>query len=370
MTSLEDDLGLASEARSAPANRDLRMGGTWSRPQRLKNDVLFGLAMLALAAARALPLGLLRSVGRGLGAAAHALARGARRTARANVARVFPEMRDPERRALVRRTFVTMGELLADAVALLRPGAASGPLIELTPEARAVMDDARREGRGVLFASAHLGPWERVAASLGAEGFPFAALARESYDPRFSRLYETIRATRGVSIVWRARTLPSSKPSSRGSAPPTASTTSIAAMAGVLRTLRSGGVLGVPMDLRSRVPSCDVPFLGHTALTPVGPARIALRSGAAVVVGTVAPTPLESRGPPGDRSRGLVITATRIPTYDLEKGTNRDAQVLTARINDELSNRIRALPHAWVWMHDRWRAAAKDDDRIAGEPLT
>jgi lauroyl/myristoyl acyltransferase len=53
----------------------------------------------------------------------------------------------------------------------------------------------------------------------------------------------------------------------------------------------------------------------------------------------------------------LVITATRIPTSelgltDLEgQGAERD---LTTRINRELSQRILALPHAWVWMHERW----------------
>ena len=52
---------------------------------------------------------------------------------------------------------------------------------------------ARREGRGVLFPSAHLGPWERVAPSLVACGVPLVTLARESYDPRFSRLYERLR---------------------------------------------------------------------------------------------------------------------------------------------------------------------------------
>jgi KDO2-lipid IV(A) lauroyltransferase len=115
------------------------------------------------------------------------------------------------------------------------------------------------------------------------------------------------------------------------------------------------------MDLRSRVASCDTPFLGHPAPTPVGPARIALRAGAAVVVGTVAP------GPAGGTS--LVITATRIPTFDLDGKAEGDDRELTARINRELSSRIRALPHAWVWMHDRWTAPPEDGGKLVREPL-
>jgi KDO2-lipid IV(A) lauroyltransferase len=101
------------------------------------------------------------------------------------------------------------------------------------------------------------------------------------------------------------------------------------------------------MDLQARVPSCESPFLGHSASTPVGPARIALRMGAAVIVGTVAPV-----------GASLVITSTRIPTTGLDRDLDCKSRAaerdLTTRINRELSRRILALPHAWVWMHERW----------------
>lgn len=303
------------------AAADLRLGASWTPLQRVKNDLLWALASLALGATRPLPLPALRAVGRALGRATHAFAHGARRTALDNVARVFPELDARARRGLVRRCFASMGELLGETVALLRPGQAPAPLA-LAADARTVLEEARAEGHGVVFASAHLGPWERVAASLVAAGVPLVALARESYDPRFSALYERLRASHGVRVVWRA-------------AP--------GAAARILRTLRAGDVLGVPMDLRSRVATCEAPFLGHPAATAVGPARIALRSHAAVVVGTAAPA----------ASGQVVVTATRIHTDDLAAG-EAGARELTARINAELSRRILAMPEAWVWMHDRW----------------
>jgi Kdo2-lipid IVA lauroyltransferase/acyltransferase len=303
------------------ASHDLRDGGRWTPLQRGKNDALWVLAVMALAAARPLPLRTLRALGRMLGRTAHLCAHAARRTARRNVSRAFPTMDTADQHELVHRSFLYLGEILAEAAAMLHSRTALPPLT-LSDEARAVIDRARAEGRGVVFASAHLGPWERVAASLVAAGVPLVALARESYDPRFSRLYEKLRGAYGVRVLWRATP---------------------GAAARILRTLRGGGVLGVPMDLRSRVPSCDASFLGHEAPTPVGPARIALRTGAAVVVGTAAP------GPGGS----LVITATRIESSGLARG-DAGALALTTRINDELSRRIRALPHGWVWMHDRW----------------
>lgn len=306
---------------------DLRLGQTWSRLQRVKNDAVWGIASLALAATRPLPLAALRWLGRLLGVAAHRLGWRTRRTALTNVARVFPEIGEGQRRALVRRCYRTLGELLGESVAQLHSKRTLPPL-RVARQARDLFEQARAEGRGVVFASAHLGPWERVAASLVAAGVPLIALARESYDPRFSRLYERLRSVNGVPMVWRA---------------------SPRAAARIVRTLRGGGVLGIPMDLCARVPSCDVPFLGHDAPTALGPARLALRMGSAVIVGTAAP---EDLGAPGC---AVIVTATRIATGDLPPGL-AGVRELTARINAELSHRILAYPHAWVWMHERWRS--------------
>ena len=304
--------------------RDLRLGEPWSRGQRRKNEVLWALASVALAALRPVPLRGLRALGRTLGRAAYLLVGRARRTSLANVARVYPGAAAAQRRALVRRSFTALGESLGETVALLQVGKC--PPLEVTAEARRLLESAMSGGRGVIFVSAHLGPWERVAASLVAAGVPLVALARQSYDPRFTRLYERLRTGQGVAVVWREHP---------------------GAARQILRTLRAGHVLGVPMDLRSRVPSCEAPFLGHPAPTPIGPARIALRARAAVLVGTVA-----RAGSAGER---LVVTATRIDTSDLA-ADDAGARELTLRLNGELSRRILAIPDRWVWMHERWDA--------------
>jgi lauroyl/myristoyl acyltransferase len=51
------------------------------------------------------------------------------------------------------------------------------------------------------------------------------------------------------------------------------------------------------------------------------------------------------------------VSATHIHTEDLGSG-EEDALELTRRINAELSRRIRELPHAWPWMHERWTTTA------------
>lgn len=311
---------------------DVREGGRWTLAQRAKNDVLWLLASAAIALTSRLPPRALRAAGVGLGRLAHVLLPSARRLAVANVAVAFPDLELRARQALVARTYRTLGGYLGDAVAMLDPRRPVA-LLPFAEGARATLDAAIAEQRGVVFASAHLGPWERVAATLVSCEVPFTAVAREAYDPRLTRLYDRLRGGRGLPTIYRG-------------AP--------GAGAALLRTLRRGHVLGIPMDLASRVPSIEVRFLGRLAATPVGPARLALRTGAAVVVGV--PAPIERLA--SVSSPELELAIARIETHDLEASPAGE-KALTERINDALSARIRALPEAWVWMHPRWGTAAE-----------
>jgi KDO2-lipid IV(A) lauroyltransferase len=317
------------------ANVDVREGGRWSLAQRAKNDALWLLASIAVATLGRLPPRALRAAGIALGRLAHAIVPSARRLAEHNVAIAFPELDRQARRVLVARTYRTLGGYLGDAVSMLDPRRPAACL-RFAEGSRELLAGAVAGRRGVLFASGHLGPWEQVAATLVASDIPFVAVAREAYDPRLTRLYDRLRGGRGVSTIYRG---------APGSA------------ARLLRALRRGDVLGIPMDLASRVPSIDVPFLGRTARTPVGPARLALRTGAVVVVGVPAPSPTC----PGE----LELSVTAIRTADLDASAASE-RVLTTRINDALSAHIRALPEGWVWMHARW--GAPDAPRTRLEP--
>lgn len=326
--------------RGGSAKRDVREGGRWTLAQRVKNDIVWVLTSVAVATLGRLPARALWAVGVAIGRLAHEAFPKARRIAERNVAIAFPELDHAARRELVARTYRTLGGYLGDAVSRLDPRRPCPPL-RFADGAREVLDRAMVGMRGVLFASGHLGPWEQVAATLVASNIPFVAVAREAYDPRLTRLYDRLRGGRGVPTLYRG-------------AP--------GAAARLLRALRRGQVLGVPMDLASRVPSVEAPFLGRAAPTPVGPARLALRTRAAVVVGLPAPSPAR----PGE----LELSITAIETADLDTSPASE-RILTTRINEALSRQIRAFPEGWVWMHARWgghpagRAAASAGRRKA-----
>ena len=307
------------------ASHDIREGGSWTAPQTVKNQLLYVAAtagLVALTPFARLPAAWIRQLGRMLGRVLHAVGLGRQHT-RDNLARAFPDMPLQARRALSRRVYAEFGGYLGDTLALLARPDASLP-IPFETGSREVLEEASAPGQGVIFASAHLGPWEHVAGSLVQHGFPLTTIARETYDPRFMRIYDRIRRGQGVHVIYRG---------ARGSA------------TRLVRALRRGAVLGMPMDLQSRVPSILAPFLGVPAMTAVGPARIALRTDAPVVVGTAVRT----------RQGNLAIRVTRIPTPP--PGTDGAEDELTRRLNDEISARILEFPEGWLWMHPRWAGA-------------
>lgn len=304
---------------------DVREGATWTTPQRVKNALIYAVVRTCLALVGPLAEGDLRAFGRFVGRAAHVVARRERETARANVARVFPSLDVRAREALVLASFSALGDDLAAAVHALTRGAFS-PL-PLASEDACILQSLLDEGHGVVFVSAHLGPWEQVAATMVARGFPLTTIARESYDPRLTSLYDRLRGRHGVRAIYRGAPGASLK---------------------AMRHLKAGKMLGIVMDLASRVRSIEVPFLGHDAPTAVGPARLALRSGARVVVATAAPT----------NEATLAVTLEPVVTSDLATDPEGE-RILTCRLNEALSRRIRALPERWVWLHARWPEGSK-----------
>jgi Kdo2-lipid IVA lauroyltransferase/acyltransferase len=302
----------------------------WSRRQRVKNDILYATAAALVGGTAVLPRSWLRRLGRLLGDVAFLVLGSARRLATDNIGLVAPDLGPGERRRLARRVFRALGTNLGDTAALLRPDERPETTLALPKGSAEVLREALGQGRGVVYVTAHLGPWEHMAPLLCERGFPITTVARESYDPRFHRLlYDPIRTRRGVEVIYRGQP---------------------GAAFAIVRALRRGRVVGFPSDLPGRVPVVDVTLLGAASRLPVGPARIALRMGSPIVVGTPAPCP--GRTPP------FSLAIELVPTFDLER-TPAGEVALTQRLSDVLGSRIRSLPLDWPWMHPSFAHSEK-----------
>jgi KDO2-lipid IV(A) lauroyltransferase len=294
----------------------VRDGASWSLPQRLKNDLLYGVIRLALGGVLRLPRRAVAGLCHALGAIAYRLLRRERAWVEARLAAGFGGKPAPR---LAKEAFLTAGATLADTLALFDPSERAGRTLALDAASHAVFRAALAEGRGVVFVAAHLGSWERMAALLVEEGFPVATVARESYDPRLTQLYDRLRGPRGVRSIYRGRP---------------------GAAAAIVRELRAGRAVGFLIDLPARVQSEPVRLFGAWAAMPVGAARIALGRRAAVVVGT--PMPRAGAGP--------AVRIERIQTDDLAPDPD-GARALTTRLARALDARIAAWPEAWLGLY-------------------
>lgn len=273
---------------------------------------------------RRLPLGIARALGRALGAIVWQIAIRERRKALTNIALAFPEWSDAQRRMTIRRMFQHHGESLFEIFWLPNLDAATRDrttLIEGTDPMLTAID----AGRGVVVFTAHCGNWEWLAWVVGMFGRPVTVLQRERDEPEMNRFITELRARVGIRTI------------DRGSA---------GAGREIIQAIRRGGILAFVIDQNIRAESVKVPFFGIPALTPIGPAKLAIRTGAIAVPGFI------------ERRDGK----QHIRFLDLiETKRDDDPIALTARITAAVEEQIRRAPEQWVWMHDRWRERPKWD---------
>jgi KDO2-lipid IV(A) lauroyltransferase len=184
--------------------------------------------------------------------------------------------------------------------------------LELSPDGQRVLQAARSEGRGVFVLAAHLGPWELLAARLGAEFSRAAVVVGTHGDPAVAAWLRSRRHSYGIETIERGRT-----------------STGIR----IRRILRQHGAVGILFDQSTDVRSRPVPFFGRPAPTPVGMVRWAERDGTPVVFAW-----------PREGGR---IEVRRLPA--------EPAEAMLARVHAQLEDEIRRRPARWVWIHDRWR---------------
>ncbi len=290
--------------------------------KRLKRFLRYLLVRAVLGFVSALPLGLARTLGAGFGRFAFAVAGGERRKALKSLARAFPEKSDAERHALARASFRHLGMAAFEVGATTSLDARLEQLVRWDAEDRAVLEAALARGRGVVFVSGHVGNWELLARRIARAGYPSQSIAKETTDPRLTALVERFRAQGGVRSIWRGQE---------------------GAARAMLRALKAGEILGLLIDQDTRVQSLFVPFFGELAATPRAAADLALRTGAAVVVGFCQRE--------GDGYR----LWTEEVAWPAGPDREADALGLTAALSARIEAAIRRAPEQWVWMHQRWK---------------
>ncbi len=184
---------------------------------------------------------------------------------------------------------------------------------------------ARRQGKGVLFATAHLGNWELSAYAHAILAAPMHIVVRPLDNPRIDAMVERRRLLSGNRLIGKKDFVRS-----------------------ILKALASNEAVGVLID-QNAAPEMGVfvDFFGVRACAGSGFAKIAAYTEAAVIPGFA----LWS-----DAERKYVLRF--YPPVPM----TGDAAADTRELHRRLESVIREYPDQWLWIHRRWKT------RPPGEP--
>ncbi|WP_070989298.1 lysophospholipid acyltransferase family protein [Halofilum ochraceum] len=267
----------------------------------------------------ALPFRLNRAVGTGIGLLLWHLPNRSRTHSEANIERCYAD-RSPEwRRRLLRASLIETGRTFAEAAWFWQRS--QQRVLRLVREVHGLehVDRARRGGRGIIFATPHIGAWE-LAGSYVASCAPLTVLYRP---PRIEALDRAIR--RGRERL--------------GSIPVPTDGSGVRALH---RALRKGEAIGVLPDQQPHGgQGVYAPFMGQPALTMTLLSRLAARSSADVLFVAML------RRPEGGFSMHIWPAGADI--------ADDDPEVAAARINRETERAIALAPAQYMWNYQRFR---------------
>ena len=234
---------------------------------------------------------------------------------RDNLAKIFPEMPKAEVARMCRAVPDNVGRTVIE----LYSGAEFAARVAQAPihgPGLAALEEARVTGRPVLLVTGHFGNYDASRAALIARGFNVGGLYRPMTNSYFNGHYVAAISAIGTPLFARGRE----------------------GMAGMIRFLRAGGMLGIVQDQHMNK-GVVLRFFGHEARTALSAAELALKYGALLV-----PT--------------YAIRAENGLDFDILVDApvpHSDAETMTQALNDHLEAHVRQHLDQWFWIHKRWK---------------
>ncbi len=277
-----------------------------------------------------LPRPLARQLAAKVAGVLYALSPKLRKTAETNLHIAFPEWTQAQRDAVIRNMVRNLGWMAAEFARFPKYSKANIEKI-LVLDGNENFLDARKQGKGVLILTGHIGAWELSSFAHALYGYPLHFMARPLDNQRIDALVNSYRCASGNQAIFKnesARVM--------------------------LKILKEAGTIGILTD-QNTMPeeAVFVDFFGKPASTTTGIARVALHTDAAVVPGYAV----------WDESIGKYRLKFE-PAMELIRtgDTERDVLENTQRFTKVIEDIIRKYPDQWVWAHGRWSV------RPEGEP--
>jgi KDO2-lipid IV(A) lauroyltransferase len=262
---------------------------------------------------------------RGADLAARRSGQGTRRL-RANLRRVVgPAVPEPELDLLVRDALRSYARYWLEAFRL--PSVPRDEVVQtmrLDPEGVDLLDRCLAAGRGVVVALGHSGNWDHAGAWAAYTGRPVVSVAERLKPAGLYDRFVAYRESIGISVL----------PLTGGRRQP---------LDELAERLRAGELVCLLADRDLSRRGVEVSFFGGRTRMPAGPALLALRTGAPLLVARLWYDETSSRG--------SIVGPIAVPA-----GADRLAQVaaMTQEVADSLAEGIAAHPRDWHMLQRMW----------------
>ena len=281
---------------------------------------------------RVLPRSLARNTGSAIGLFAFRFTKRLRQVGFVNLKIALPELSLEDHQQLLRKSYRHLGWQLAEFCQMSQYTAAqAGSFVRY--DGLEHYFEASRRGRGVLVLTGHLGAWELSSFFHSLMGYPMGLVIRRLDNPLIDRLVNRIRCLHGNRVLHKddfAR--------------------------GLIAAMRAGETVGILMDTNMTPPQgVFVPFFDVPACTASGLARVARKTGAAVLPGFLLWEESESR---------YVLRFGEQLTLKETSDNEEDAIANTALFTRVIEGYIRQYPDQWLWMHRRWKTRPPGEAKI------
>jgi Kdo2-lipid IVA lauroyltransferase/acyltransferase len=247
-----------------------------------------------------------------------------RRTAMRNLEMAYPQKSPAERQAITDEVFRSIARLIW-VFARFPQFDAQNVHNLIRYDGLEHYLEAKKAGRGILFATAHFGNWELSAFAHALMTEPMHIMIRPLDNPGVDRLVEDRRQLSGNHLIvkWDGARA-------------------------VLRALHQNEAVGVLIDQNTSLQEgVFVDFFGTSACANTAFAKIAAKTGAAVIPGFAVWSEEEAK-----------YILKFYPPVEI----SGDAAEDTRRLHSVLESVIREHPGQWLWIHRRWKT------RPPGEP--
>jgi KDO2-lipid IV(A) lauroyltransferase len=296
----------------------------------MRRKLEFAAVLALISLVGLLPRAAARRAGAFLGVLAFLLLSRLRGVGYRNLQIAFPAESRARHAAILRQEYRSLGWLLAE-FCQMRKYTPENTRDFLAYDGSDRYLAAKAAGNGVLILTGHLGAWELSSFYHSLMGHPMSVVIRRLDNDLVDRLVNRVRCLHGNKVVHKddfAR--------------------------GLISAMRRGETVGILMDTNMTPPQgLFVDFFGTAACTASGMARVALKTGAAVLPGFL----LWEQA-----SRSYVLRFGE--SLEIVRTGDNEADVLanTALFTKVLESYIRQYPGQWLWLHRRWKT------RPEGEP--